>query len=110
MQGRQRSPFDNDRLGKEDSSSLAVGGGAREQVLDFVERKTAIFQLGCAALGNFVQRRADVAQGRKFLIILPDVCELRASGDNIVVPQLFPFPPTAAPCQTPPLPVPHGFW
>src|ERR1039458_7263873 len=91
MQRCQRSSFDNGWLGKEDSSSLAVGRRSRKQVLDLIERKAAIFQLGRTALGNIVQRRSDVAQRSKLRIIRSDACELLPSRDNLVVPQLLTF-------------------
>src|ERR1035438_963656 len=108
MQGRQRSPFDNDRLRKEDSSSLTIGRRARKQVLDLIERKATIFQLGWTAFGNIVHRRADLAQWSKSLIAPPDIRELGTSRDKVVVPQLLPLPAASPRRQDHHLAVAHG--
>src|ERR1035438_3279025 len=108
MQGRQRSPFDNDRLRKEDSSSLTIGRRARKQVLDLIERKATIFQLGWTAFGNIVHRRADLAQWSKSLIAPPDIRELGTSRDKVVVPQLLPLPEASPRRQDHHLAVAHG--
>src|SRR5712692_7292357 len=79
MQGRQWSSLDSGWLGKEDSSCLAIGRGSRKQVLDLVEWKAAIFQLGWTALGNIVHRGADVAQWSKSFVAPPDIRELGTS-------------------------------
>src|SRR5579872_6166565 len=108
MQRRQGSSFDDGWLGKEDSSSLAVGRRGRKQVLDLVERKAAMFQLGWTALGNIVHRRATVAQWSKLCIIPSDARELSASRHDIIVPQLVTFPTAAARRQNHHLTVAHG--
>src|ERR1035438_9942686 len=96
MQRCQRSSFDKGWLGKEDSSSLAVGRRGRKQVLDLIERKAAIFQLDRTALGNIVHRRADVAQWSKLRITASDARELSASRHDFSVSQLVTFPAAAA--------------
>jgi hypothetical protein len=73
-------------LGKEDSRCLAIGRGSRKQVLDLIERKAAIFQLGWTALGNIVHRGTDVAQWSQSFVAPPDIRELGTLCDNIVVP------------------------
>src|SRR5947209_5649547 len=108
MQRRQRSSCDNGWLGKEDSSGLTVGRRGGKQVLDLVERKAAMFQLGWTALGNIVHGRADVAQWSKLRIIPSDTCELSPPRHDIVVPQLLTFPAIAARRQDHHLTVAHG--
>jgi hypothetical protein len=54
--------------GKRIRESLAVSRGARKQVLDLIERKAAIFQLGRTAFRNPIQRHTDVTQGREPLV------------------------------------------
>src|ERR1700683_214929 len=57
VQGSQWPSLDGGWLGKEDSRCLAIGRGSRKQVLDLIERKAAVFQLGWTALGNLVHSR-----------------------------------------------------
>ena len=108
MQGRQRSSFDDGWLGKEDSSSLAVGRRAWKKVFDLIKRKAAILQLGRTALGNVVHRRGTVARWSKLHIIPSDARELSASRHDIIVPQLITFPTAAARREDHHLAVGHG--
>src|SRR5215831_17617576 len=110
MQGSQRPCLDGVWLGKEDLSSLAIGGGSRKQVLDLVERKAAILQLGRAALGNVVHRRTHLAQGLESLIAAANICQLSAWRDNIVVPQLVAFSTFAPHRHDHDLAIAHGLW
>src|SRR5581483_12257292 len=110
MKRCQRAPLECGWLGKEDSSSLAAGRGARQQVLDLVEWKAAIFQLGWTAFRDAIHRCADVTEWGKALIISPDVCELSTSGDNIGVSQLFTLPAAPPRRQDNYLAVAHGLW
>ena len=86
VQRRQRSSLEGGRLGEKNPRSLAVSRGARKQVLDLIERKTAILQLGRTAFRDRIPRRGDIAQGREPLVVSPDVRELSTFCDDIVVP------------------------
>ena len=88
---------------------MAVGRGARNQVLDLIKRKAAILQLGRTAFRYRLQRRAGLAQGREPLVIFSEVRELSTSGDDVVIAQLFALPTAAACCQDNYLAVSHGF-
>lgn len=105
---RGAAPGDSCRFRKQDSGCLPVGWGWWEQVLDLIERKAPIFQLGRAAFGNRVPGACVVSQCGKLSILVSDACELGTASHDVVVPQRFAFAAVSARGEKNHLAVRHG--